>query len=42
MGLAYVKATVRRLGGRIWYDSVPGEGTVFHIAVPCRIDGITG
>lgn len=36
MGLAYVKATVRRLGGRVWYDSIPGEGTTFHIAVPCR------
>ncbi len=42
MGLAYVKASVRRLGGRIWYDSVPGEGTVFHIAVPTRIDGGKG
>lgn len=36
MGLAYVKTMVRRLGGRVWYDSVPGEGTTFHIAVPCR------
>ncbi len=36
MGLAYVKATVRRLGGRVWYDSIPGEGTTFHIVVPRR------
>ncbi len=42
MGLAYVKATVRRLGGRIWYDSVTAEGTTFHIAVPTRIDGTKG
>jgi signal transduction histidine kinase len=39
MGLAYVKTMVRRLGGRVWYDSVPGEGTTFHIAIPRRGNG---
>jgi PAS domain S-box-containing protein len=34
MGMAYVKATVQRLGGRIWVESVPGQGTAFHFAIP--------
>lgn len=36
MGMAYVKAAVRRLGGRIWFDSMPGQGTTFHFTVPHR------
>jgi PAS domain S-box-containing protein len=34
MGLAYVKALVRGMGGRIWCQSEPGNGTTFHITVP--------
>ncbi len=34
MGMAYVKATVQRLGGRIWAESKVGEGTVFYFTVP--------
>jgi PAS domain S-box-containing protein len=34
MGLAYVKALVRSMGGRIWCQSEPGSGTTFHITVP--------
>jgi signal transduction histidine kinase len=34
MGLAYVKALVRSMGGRIWCESEPGSGTTFSVAVP--------
>lgn len=36
MGMAYVKATVRKLGGRIWFDSRLGEGTTFYLLLPAR------
>jgi signal transduction histidine kinase len=34
MGLAHVRALVRRLGGSIAVDSTPGEGSVFRVALP--------
>jgi signal transduction histidine kinase len=34
VGLAYVKTLVRRLGGRIWCVSEPGEGSVFSFTIP--------
>lgn len=34
MGLAYVKALVRSMGGRIWCESEPGSGTIFRFTVP--------
>ncbi len=34
IGLAHVRALVRRLGGSIRFESVLGEGTVFHIQLP--------
>ncbi len=34
MGMAYVKTTLRKLGGRVWFDSVLGEGTTFHFTLP--------
>ncbi len=34
MGMAYVKATVRRLGGSIWFDSTLNEGTTFYLRLP--------
>ena len=34
MGLAYVKALLRRLGGRIWCVSEPGSGSVFSFTIP--------
>jgi signal transduction histidine kinase len=34
IGLAMVHKAMERMGGRIWADSVPGEGTTFHIELP--------
>lgn len=34
MGMAYVQAMVRRLGGTIWCDSTAGEGTCFYFTIP--------
>jgi len=39
MGLAYVKTLVRRHGGRIWFESEPGRGTIFSFTVSARFDG---
>jgi signal transduction histidine kinase len=37
MGLAYVKALVRLLGGRIWCESEPGAGTTFSFTLPLSV-----
>lgn len=34
MGLALCKAYVELLGGKIWLDSAPGKGSVFHFTIP--------
>lgn len=33
MGMAYVRAIIRRHGGDIWCDSTPGKGTAFHFTI---------
>ncbi len=34
LGLAFVRTSVERMGGRIWFESVLGEGTTFHVSLP--------
>jgi two-component system, OmpR family, sensor histidine kinase KdpD len=39
LGLAIVKGFVEANGGRVWAESVPGQGTVFAIDLPIAPDG---
>ena len=33
MGMAYVRTTLRRLGGQIWCESIPKVGTTFYFTI---------
>jgi PAS domain S-box-containing protein len=39
LGLVIVKEIVERHGGRLWFDSNPGEGTVFYVDLPAPATG---
>ncbi|MBV8939864.1 MAG: HAMP domain-containing histidine kinase, partial [Alphaproteobacteria bacterium] len=34
IGMAFVKTTLRRLGGKIWFESAPGMGATFCFTIP--------
>ena len=36
IGLAVCKRILQQQGGRIWLDSKPGDGSVFHFSLPMR------
>jgi two-component system nitrogen regulation sensor histidine kinase NtrY len=38
MGLAISGNIVRSMGGKIWYDTVPDEGTTFFVQLPVMVD----
>ena len=33
LGLAIVQAAIQQMGGRVWLESTPGDGTTFHFTV---------
>ena len=36
LGLAIVRSIAERHGGRVWVESVVGEGSIFHLQVPIK------
>lgn len=42
IGLPLVKGIVEAHGGRVWVESVPGDGTTFHVSLPRHSRNGTG
>jgi PAS domain S-box-containing protein len=42
MGMAFVMATMRKLGGKAWFDSTVDEGTTFYLSFPATLLAGTG
>lgn len=40
IGLSIVKKIVEMHEGKVWINSVPGEGTTFYFTIPKGIDAI--
>jgi two-component system nitrogen regulation sensor histidine kinase NtrY len=34
LGLAFVKNSIQNAGGKVWFETVSGEGTTFYISLP--------
>jgi two-component system nitrogen regulation sensor histidine kinase NtrY len=34
LGLAFVKNSIENAGGKVWFDTVMGEGTTFYLSLP--------
>ena len=37
LGLPIARQIVEMHGGRIWFESAPGQGTEFHFTLPIRV-----
>ena len=34
LGLAFVKNSIENAGGKVWFETILGEGTTFYISLP--------